>query len=223
VQKDDGGTYLGPFRSRRAAEMVMTAIWDAVPIRRCRGPAGKRSARCAFDQLGVSLCPCAGDVDEAEYGAVVERLRLGIEDDPALLLSPLVDRMAAHARDRRYEEAGWVRDRYRSLARAIDRRRAWQVLQQAGMLWAEAPSGDGALIERGRLIAAWGGGEQPPLLAPAHLDQPAPQTPPTVADAEEAHLLWRWLETTGARIIDSSAPFSLPAHPVPPLERLDAA
>ncbi len=223
VQKEDGGTYVGPFRSRKAAELVMTAIWDAVPIRRCRGAAGKRRARCAYDQLGVSVCPCAGDVDPDEYAAIVGRVRRGLDQDPALLLDPLVKRVVAHARAQRYEEAGWVRDRHHALARAIDRRRSWRVLQQAGMLWAETASGDGALIERGRLVAAWGGGEQPPLLTPPNLDSPAPQTPPNVAAAEEAHLVWRWLENHQARIIDSSAPFSLPVHPIPTLERLDAA
>jgi hypothetical protein len=201
----------------------MTAIWDAVPIRRCRGVAGRRQARCAFDQLGVSVCPCAGDVDQEEYAAIVERVRRGLDQDPALLLAPLVDRMATHARHRRYEEAGWIRDRYRALARAIDRRRAWQVLQQAGMLWAETASGDGALIERGRLVAAWSASDQPPLVTPTKLDDPAPQTPPTVVAAEEADLVWRWLEKSEARIMDCSAPFSLPLHPVPPLGRLDAA
>ncbi|MBT8217301.1 MAG: DEDD exonuclease domain-containing protein [Acidimicrobiia bacterium] len=223
VQKDDGGVYLGPFRSRKAAELVMTGIWDAVPIRRCRGAAGTRSARCAFDQLGVSVCPCAGDVSAEEYATVVNIVRRGIEEDPALLLEPLVERMAAHARERRYEEASWVRDRYRALARAIRNRRAWAVLQQAGTLWVEAPDGDGALIERGRLVAAWSGSEQPPLLAPAHLIDPAPQTPPDAASAEEAGLIWRWLERTGARIVDSSGPLSLPVHQVIEIDRLDAA
>jgi DNA polymerase-3 subunit epsilon len=223
VQKEDGGTYLGPFRSRKAAELVMTAIWDAVPIRRCRGAAGKRSARCAFDQLGVALCPCAGDVAPEQYVPIVDRILSGITSDPTLLLDPLVDRMAAHARERRYEEASWVRDRYRALARTIEQRRAWLVLQQAGMLWAETSGGDGALIERGRLVAAWNGSEQPPLLAPARLDDRYPQTPPTVAAAEEAQLIWRWLERSDARVVDSSAPFSLPIKPVAVLERLDAA
>ncbi len=223
TQKDDGGAYLGPFRSRKAAELVMTAIWDAVPIRRCRGPAGKRRARCAFDQLGVSVCPCAGDVSEADYRLIVERVKEGFDGDPAVLLEPLIDRMATHARAERYEEAGWARDRYRALARALERRRSWQVLQQAGMLWAETPAGDGALIERGRLTAAWAAGDQPPLLAPAALDDPAPETPPTVAAAEEAHIVWRWLETSQARVVDCSAPFSLPVHPIRALRRLDAA
>ena len=42
--KEDGLMYLGPFRSRRAAETVMHAIWDALPIRRCIGRPGSRKA-----------------------------------------------------------------------------------------------------------------------------------------------------------------------------------
>ncbi len=223
TQKPDGGTYVGPFRSRKAAELVMNAIWDAVPIRRCRGAAGKRTARCTFDQLGVSVCPCAGGVDPDDYAGIVDRIKRGLAEDPALLLEPLVDRMVAHARGQRYEEAGWVRDRYRALARAIERRRAWRVLQEAGLLWAETLSGDGALVEQGRFVAAWSGNEQPPLLAPVDLDPEPPQTPPTVAAAEEAQLIWKWLDSYDPRIIDSSGPLSLPVRRVPSLDRLDAA
>ncbi|MDH3606079.1 MAG: hypothetical protein OER12_03700, partial [Acidimicrobiia bacterium] len=146
-----------------------------------------------------------------------------LSHDPSLLLEPLAERMAAHATDQRYEEAGWVRDRYRALARAIERRRAWGVMQEAGLLWAETSTGDGALVEQGRFVAAWSGSEQPPLLAPADLDPEPPQTPPTVAAAEEAHLIWKWLTNQDPRIIESSGPLSLPRHPVPALDRLDAA
>ena len=48
VQKNDGGLYLGPFRSKRAADLVLTAIWDASPIRRCRG--GPKSGRVDLAQ-----------------------------------------------------------------------------------------------------------------------------------------------------------------------------
>ena len=57
----------------------------------------------------------------------------------------------------------------------------------------------------------------------AHLPDPAPQTPPDVASAEEAGLIWRWLERTNARIVDSSGPLSLPVHQVIEIDRLDAA
>ena len=84
------------------------------------------------------MCPCDGDVDDAEYAAVVRTIRAGIETDPELLLAPLVERMNERARQERFEDAAAARDRYQALAIALDRRRNWQTLQAAGRLWAEA-------------------------------------------------------------------------------------
>jgi DNA polymerase-3 subunit epsilon len=122
----------------------------------------------------------------------------------------------------RFEEAGWARDRYQALARAIDRRRAWTALQEVGVLWAENPDGEGALIEQGRLVATWPAEGQAPLLQP-NPGTAAAQTPASVSDAEEAHLIWRWLLQPGVRVVDSTGPLAVPRHPVPELERLDVA
>src|SRR5688572_16305680 len=84
--KDDGECYLGPFRSRRAAETVLLALWDAVPIRRCTGRPGSRSTTCAMAQLGVALCPCDGTLTSEEYSPVVELIREGVTARPELLL-----------------------------------------------------------------------------------------------------------------------------------------
>jgi DNA polymerase III subunit epsilon len=214
--RDDGCLYLGPFRSRRAAERVITAIWDAVPIRRCTTRGGARSAACSFAQLGVARCPCDGDVTEAEYGAIVATLRTGIEHDPALLLDPLHDRMVALAASERFEEAADVRDRHRALASALQRRRDWQALVTAGRLWAEDAAGNGVVVEGGRLTAAWLGGGSPPLTADVGSD-PA-TVPATVLAAEEAHLLWRWLSGPGVEIVDIANPVAMPARPVPTLQ-----
>ncbi|MCZ6631217.1 MAG: DEDD exonuclease domain-containing protein, partial [Actinobacteria bacterium] len=114
--KDDGISYLGPFRSKRAADLVLTAIWDAHPIRRCRTVPGSREGKCAAAQLGVARCPCDGQLPEDEYRSVVDRLLTGIAESPDLLLDPLVDRMGRFADERRYEEAARVRDRHDALA-----------------------------------------------------------------------------------------------------------
>lgn len=219
--RDDGTVFLGPFRSKRSADLVVAALWDALPIRRCTGPPGKREGRCAFSQLGVALCPCAGDLSEAEYRPVVDRLIAGIAADPVLLLRPLAEKMAAHSGAHRFEEAGWVRDRYRALARAIERRHAWQALQQAGLLWAEDGESNGALIERGRLVAAWQANAQPPLTG-IEPEQSVPQVPPSVGEAEEAHLVWRWLNRDAVRIVDTTSPLMLPASGVPDVADLVA-
>ncbi|HHC08280.1 MAG TPA: DEDD exonuclease domain-containing protein [Actinobacteria bacterium] len=211
----DGGPYLGPFRSKRAADRVVHALWDAVPIRRCRRPRSG-SGRCAFAQLGVACCPCGGAVDDDEYAEVVERLRAGIERDPQLLLEPLRARMTRLALARRFEEAAELRDRHRSLARALERRRRWRALAAAGRLWAEDRNGEGLVVDDGVFVAAWNASSGRPLLPP-YDPSPVPEVPPTVAHAEEADLLWRWLDRDGVEIVESTAPLALPARPVPVL------
>ena len=92
--REDGLVYLGPYRSRRSAELVMTALWDAVPIRRCTGRPGTRGSECGFAQLGVAACPCDGALTETEYQPIVDRLTSGIERDPQFLLDPLQSKMS---------------------------------------------------------------------------------------------------------------------------------
>jgi DNA polymerase-3 subunit epsilon len=216
----DGSLYLGPYRSRRHAELVMHAIWDAVPIRRCLTRGGKRSPACNYAQLGVAVCPCDGTVTEEAYAKVVAELEHGVVTDPEMLLAPLTERMVNHARNERFEDAATLRDRHRALGRSLERRRAWQALQGAGMLWAEDNKGDSVLIENGRLVSAWRSPGSPPLMRITEQDIAADPVPPSVAVAEEAHLLWRWLERPGVRIVDAGQPLALPAIPVPRLDSL---
>jgi DNA polymerase III subunit epsilon len=209
---------LGPFRTRQAAEAVMLAIWDAVPIRRCTGRPGSRAARCAPAQLGVAMCPCDGTLDARSYGAVIERLINGVETHPALLLSTLEDRMLEHARHQRFEEAGWIRDRHRALARAIEARRRWQAMSVAGRLIIERGNGETAVIDQGRYVAGWATGAQHPFL-PEPVLAPFSPVPPTPAVAAEAELIWKWISRPDARIVEATQGLVFPARPVPDLRR----
>jgi len=56
--------------------------------------------------------------------------------------------------------------------------------------------------------------QRPLVPAPSLPDSPPPEVPPSVADAEEAHLVWQWLQQPGARLLDASGPLSLPARAV---------
>ena len=105
--KTEAMAYLGPFRSKRAADVVAEAIWDAIPLRRCRSRPGSRSGKCAAAQLGVAECPCDGMLSEGEYRNVVARFLTAIDAEPSLLLEPLVERMDRMSNERRYEEAAW--------------------------------------------------------------------------------------------------------------------
>ncbi|MBU1494914.1 MAG: DEDD exonuclease domain-containing protein [Actinobacteria bacterium] len=223
VRRPDGpGTLLfGPYRGQQAARPVVEALWDALPIRRCTGKPGAREAPCAPAQLGVALCPCDGTLTRAEYAGVIDLLDRGVAADPDLLLTPLAARTAALAREERFEEAAWLRDRHRALARALERRRAWSVLQQAGTIHAAAEDGSGAaLIERGRLVTAWADGHHPPLMTIAPPSADLPQLPADLADAEEAHLVWRWLTSGNVRLVEAGGVVAEPRLPVRSLDQI---
>ena len=209
----DSPVVLGPFRHRKSAELVMHAIWDAIPIRRCTGRPGKRSAECAPAQLGVALCPCDGSLAESVYRATVDRLVAGIDHDPSLLLVPIEERMVEHARHQRFEEAGWLRDRHRALARAIEQRRRWNALAAAGRLVVERSNGDTAVVDQGRYVAGWNTGAQHALLPPPELVD-LPPVPPTVAVGAEADLIWKWIDADDARIVETTFGLTYPAKPV---------
>ena len=213
--KDDGISYLGPFRSKRAAYLVMTAIWDAHPIRRCRTPAGSREGKCAAAQLGVACCPCDGQLPEDEYRVVVDRLLSGFAESPDLLLDPLVDRMTRFANERRYEEAAWVRDRHEALARAIERKHRWQALTGAGFFEIEDAEGCRTVIDHGALVETRRPGDSPGLIARAQTVDPSmTEVPPSVEAGEEAEIIWRWLTGTPVRLIESTGRLALPVRRV---------
>ncbi|HLF60302.1 MAG TPA: DEDD exonuclease domain-containing protein [Acidimicrobiia bacterium] len=219
--KDDALAYLGPFRSKPVADLVVAALWDATLIRRCRASPSTRDAQCAPAQLGVALCPCDGSLSREGYRPTVDRLIEGLDHDPELLLAPLADKMAQLAGQHRYEEAGWLRDRHRALARAIDRRWIWRSLGDLGFCEIESRDGCRVLIDHGRLVATWRLDRTPPLRpAPTLEDGARHQVPHSVEMAEEADLVWRWLDTTEIRLIDATGTLALPIRRAGRLETL---
>jgi DNA polymerase-3 subunit epsilon len=220
--KDDGLAYLGPFRSKQAADLVVTALWDGTSIRRCRASPATRSAPCAPAQLGVAMCSCDGSLSRDEYQPVVSRLLEGLDHDPDLLLSPLEDKMTQLAGQHRYEEAGWLRDRHRALARAIERSRSWRSLTDLGFCEIESRDGSRVLIDHGRLVSTWRLDRPPPLRpAPSVGEEHHRQVPDSVQTAEEADLIWRWLDSNEIRLIEATGFLALPRHRVPRLEATD--
>jgi DNA polymerase-3 subunit epsilon len=196
-------THLGPFSGRAAAALVVEALWDALPLRRCTGRPGSRDGPCAFAQLGVAACPCDGRLTPAEYRRTVERLLVGLDGSPEALLEPLAERMVGLARSQRFEEAAWVRDRHRALLRSLERRAAWKAMQAAGSIHAVGPDG-GAVIEQGRLSVAWADPDRPPLYSLQPPVREWPEVPTTVTDAAEADLVWRWLNRDGTAVVETT-------------------
>lgn len=213
----DAPVTLGPFRRRATAELVMTALWDALPIRRCTGRSGSRSGPCAPAQMGLAMCPCDGRLTPEAYRPVVERLVEAVRRDPELVLSPLRDRISDLAAEQRFEEAGWARDRHRALTRALERRRLWSALTSTTRI--EAVRGaESAVIDAGRLTASWSGSARP--LVPRAAG-PGPSVPETMLALEESELAWKWLSDPETRLVDVDGVLDVPARPIDRLERLD--
>ncbi len=213
--KDDGIAYLGPFRSKKAADVVVHAIWDAVPIRRCRARSGSRSGKCAAAQIGRAYCPCDGSLDPVAYRSIVDDVIAAWEGRPALLLESLAERMDRLSSEQRYEEAAWTRDRHDALVRALKTRWQWSALAGAGWLELEMDDGSSAVVDHGTLV------ETLPPGSPQRLRGPIPSSPtempevaPSVEAAEEAAIIWRWLDGNKVRIIECSGSFDYPRQRV---------
>lgn len=220
--REDGLEYLGPFRSKKGADHVMHALWDALPVRRCRGRPGSRSGKCAPAQLGVAHCPCDGSLTRDRYESVVARLLEGIRFNPDVVLEPLAARMTELAENQRYEEAAWLRDRHDALARALESRAIWNSLARAGLIRLEDGSGRQTTIDHGRFVGSYIDGHE----RLEHISGPGPDptpAPPDVAAAEEARLIWRWLESEPLRLIECTGEFALPARRIARLRTLRAA
>ena len=199
----DGCLYVGPLPSMAAARVVADAVESAVPIRRCtaRPPRVPRAGPCTPAQLGVATCPCAGTVSEGEYAALVRRVVEGLTVDPSVLLDPLCERMAALARDERFEEAAAVRDRAGALARAMHRQSVLDRLRRAGRLELDVAdaAADGAARRRlvlagGRLLSA------PGMLALPSADDPGPGAPLPRELVDELSCVASWLDAEAHRV-----------------------
>jgi DNA polymerase-3 subunit epsilon len=218
--KGDALAHIGPFRSKRSADLVMAALWDATKIRRCTGRPGARSARCAPAQMGAALCPCDGSLSVADYAPVVDLIVQGCATRSELLLDPLVDRMQQLSSQLRYEEAAWTRDRHDALARSLQRKRSWAALVGLGLCEIETSDGAHLVLDQGRLVSTWAAGTTPPL-------RPVPDpgrhdrfdVPESVEAAEEAELIWKWMMGNQFRLLEATGTLALPSRPVETLPR----
>lgn len=218
--RPDALAYLGPFRSKKAADDLVAAIWDALPIRRCRGRSGTRTGKCAAAQLGLASCPCDGSLDPAVYAGVVAELISAIAGDPTPLLDRLTERMRRLSMQQRYEEAAWARDRHDALVRALHRRWEWRALAGAGWMELEHSDGTVAVVDHGTLVETRGPG-RPAGLHPVETAPSEPsEVPPTVEAAEEAAILWSWMESNRVRLLECTGTL---AYPWRRPERLTAA
>lgn len=215
--------YLGPFRSRQAAELAAAGFHDAVPLRQCTHRLSRRTTMpaCALAELGRCPAPCEHKITPEEYDdRAATPFRTATSDDPAVVVDALLARIEVLAAAERYEEAAVVRGRLVAVLRAAVRMQRLAALTGIAELAAARPAARGgwelALIRHGRLAGA---GVSPPGVHPRPTIAAIRATAETVlpghgpvpaATAEETERILSWLERPETRLVESTAGWASP-------------
>lgn len=218
-----GAGYLGPFGSRRTAELAVAAVHEVVPLRQCSKRLSPRrpSAACVLAEIGRCPSPCTLAISVDDYGRHAELVAEAVRGDPAPLVERLLARIEAFAADQRYEEAATLRSRLAVLLRAVIRLQRLRALTGLAELVAARRNAAGgwdlAVVRRGRLAAA---GASPPaahpgptldaLLASAETVREG-VGPVPAATPEETERVLAFLEADGTRLVSVSAGWASPA------------
>jgi DNA polymerase-3 subunit epsilon len=213
---DDGAVYLGPFSSRRTAELVTAAVHEAIPLRQCtaRLSPQRPSSACVLAEMGRCGAPCLGPEQGesvADYGMHADAFRLLVEADPSAVVGVLQERLAALAATERFEDAAFQRDRLAALVRSVAGLQRMAALTAVPELVAARPTPDlgweVTVVRHGRLAAAGvleRGAPAAPfvdaLVATAETVVPGPGPLPAASHEEVACVL-RWLSTDGVRLV----------------------
>jgi DNA polymerase-3 subunit epsilon len=158
TQPADGCLYVGPLASAAVARQVAAAIESIVPLHGCAHRAGGAPAESSCPS--THLCP-RRLTPEACRG-LLDGLVDGLTRKPDRLIEPLAGKMAVLAAARRFEDASELRDGAAALAYTLDRQRRFDSLRRAGRVMLAVAGEGGAILDQGRLIAAWPAGARPP-------------------------------------------------------------
>jgi len=211
---DDAASYLGPFRSRRTAELAAAGVYDALPIRQCTLALSARSTTpaCALAELGRCPAPCEHRISPQEYAErAAAPFRAATTGDPSPLVYRLLARIETLAARERFEDAAAVRGRLVAFLRTAVRMQRLVSLTALREVVAARPAAVGgweiAVVRHGRLVAA---GTSPPrlhpqptldaLLATAETVRPGPGPTPC-ASPEETERILAWLERPETRLV----------------------
>lgn len=221
--RSDGGHYLGPFPSVRAAELARDALHQAFPIRRCthRIIPARPGAACALAGMGRCGAPCEGAETPEGYAVHAAAVVRAMTCDASPVVTALTSRIDALSRQLRYEEAAVHRDRLSAFLIAAARTQRLRGLAAVPHLVAARPAGDGwelCVVRHGRLAAS--GRTRPgadphaflrALVATAETVPPGSGPVPR-ADAAETECVLRWLGSDGVRLLEVEHDWTCPVN-----------
>ncbi|WP_433377258.1 DEDD exonuclease domain-containing protein [Actinoplanes sp. CA-142083] len=222
---DDDAAYLGPFSSRRTAELAAAGVYDALPLRQCGHTLSIRTPMpaCALAELGKCPAPCEHKITPEAYASTAALpFRTAIHGDPGIVVAALMGRIEALSEHQRYEEAAVLRSRMIALLRATVRMQRLAALTRLSEVVAARRDGIGGweiiVVRHGRLAAA---ATSPPREHPrptldavrmtAETVLPGPGPVPA-ASAEETERILAWLERADTRLVETSGDWVSPVR-----------
>lgn len=155
---------MGPFRGRTRVGAALDLLQRCYPIRHC--PRSPEARPCVRSDHGRCLAPCRGDAEVKEqHDSLVTNILGWLAGEDTGLPDPFEraeDLVRALSRQRRFEEAGKVREAREHLENV---RRSYESLAEASTLrfaavWPETDGGTGTCA---RLNLVWNGVLQRPL------------------------------------------------------------
>jgi len=123
--KSDGASYFGPFSSAGAMRQTKKLIHKMFPLRDCTESKFKRhrARPCLNYYIKTCSAPCAGKIDEAEYGNLVRQTHMFLNGRIKDIVKSLREEMKSSASELRYEAAARLRDQIRLIENSIDVKR----------------------------------------------------------------------------------------------------
>ncbi|WP_249997759.1 DEDD exonuclease domain-containing protein [Actinoplanes sp. M2I2] len=222
---DDGAAYLGPFSSRRTAELAAAGVYDAVPLRQCSHKLSVRTPTpaCALAELGRCPAPCEHKITPEAYEETAALpFRTALDGDPSQVVEALMTRIDELSDKRRYEEAAVLRSRLIALLRATVRMQKLTALTRLSEIVAARRDTVGgweiSVVRHGRLAAA---ATSPPREHPRPTLDAVRLTAETVlpgrgpvpaASAEETERILAWLERPDTRLVETSGDWVSPVR-----------
>jgi DNA polymerase III subunit epsilon len=146
----DRATYLGPFRSREAAERAQAVLGRLFGLRTCAGTLAPsaEATPCLSGQVGACLAPCAARVAESAYRARVDELLACLDATDDAVVARLAERRDRLAGALAFEAAGRAQRDLQLLDELRRRRRtlAWVVARQNFVVLLPTETRDAALL-----------------------------------------------------------------------------
>ena len=106
-----------------------------------------------------------------------------------------------------------------TLWHGLTHRWRWQALQRAGTFEARNANGDHVLVDHGYLVSSWSETSNRPLRPARANEAPFEEVASSVLISDEANLIWKWIESGGVSLEESTGALAWPAAAVPLLTR----